>query len=57
MYYGILCVYGEIMNIIIDGLNIEYTEEGSGIPVLLLHGWGCTHSIFDAVLPELGFLL
>ena len=26
------------MNVIIDGLNIEYTEKGEGIPVLLLHG-------------------
>ena len=22
------------------------------MPLLLLHGWGCTHSIFDAFLPE-----
>ena len=25
----------------IDGLQIHYLDEGSGSPVLLLHGWGC----------------
>ena len=28
------------MNIVIDNLNINYTDEGDGTPVLLLHGWG-----------------
>ena len=33
------------MFINIDNLSIEYTEQGTGTPVLLLHGWG---SSFDA---------
>ena len=33
------------MFIKIDNLNIEYTDQGDGAPVLLLHGWG---SSFDA---------
>lgn len=30
----------------IDGLNIHYDESGpdSGLPVILMHGWGCDHS-------------
>ncbi|MBR2300500.1 MAG: hypothetical protein IKA41_00900, partial [Bacteroidaceae bacterium] len=24
-------------------------ESGSGTPVFLLHGWGCTHTIFAAL--------
>ena len=28
------------MTIEIDGLQIHYTDEGEGAPVLLLHGWG-----------------
>lgn len=31
--------------------KVFYTVEGEGRPVLLLHGWGCTHSIFDSVVP------
>ena len=44
---------GEIMNIIIDGLNIEYTEEGSGIPVLLLHGWGSSFDVYKGIISAL----
>ena len=39
------------MNVIIDGLNIEYTEKGEGIPVLLLHGWGSSYDVYGAVRP------
>ncbi len=28
-------------NITINGLNFHYTVEGSGSPVVLMHGWGC----------------
>jgi len=28
------------MNININGLNINYIDEGNGRNVLLLHGWG-----------------
>ena len=35
-----------------NGINIYYETVGEGTPLLLLHGWGCTHSIFDAFLPE-----
>lgn len=29
------------MKTIVDGLEINYRDEGEGSPVLLLHGWGC----------------
>ena len=29
--------------------NIYIEEQGDGDPVLLLHGWGCTHEIFKAL--------
>ena len=41
------------MNIIIDGLNREYTEEGSGIPVLLLHGWGSSFDVYKGIISAL----
>lgn len=34
------------MNINIDGLNIEYTDQGSGTPVLLLHGWNSSFAVY-----------
>lgn len=34
----------------IDGLNIEYTEKGSGIPVLLLHGWGSSFDVYNGIM-------
>lgn len=30
------------MNVIIDGMNIHYLDEGQGTPVLMLHGWGAS---------------
>lgn len=42
------------MFIDIDGLNIEYTEEGSGIPVLLLHGWGSSFDVYKGIMGALG---
>ncbi len=37
----------------IDGLNIEYTEKGSGTPVLLLHGWGSSYDVYKGVMSAL----
>ena len=37
------------MNININGLNIEYTEQGKGIPVLLLHGWGSSFDVYKGI--------
>lgn len=30
-----------------------YETEGSGLPVLLLHGWGCDHSVWASFVPGL----
>ncbi len=37
----------------IDGLNIEYTEAGNGIPVLLLHGWGSSYDVYNGIMSAL----
>lgn len=37
----------------IDGLNIEYLDEGAGIPVLLLHGWGSSFDVYKGVIAAL----
>ncbi len=41
------------MNINIDGLNIEYLEEGSGSPVLLLHGWNSSFDVYRGFINQL----
>ncbi len=41
------------MNVVIDGLNIEYTEVGSGIPVLLLHGWNSSFDVYKGIMSAL----
>ncbi|MCQ2449231.1 MAG: alpha/beta hydrolase [Clostridia bacterium] len=41
------------MEVLIDGLKIEYTEQGSGIPVLLLHGWGSSFDVYKGVMAAL----
>ena len=41
------------MNIIINGLNIEYTEKGEGIPVLLLHGWNSSFDVYSGIIAAL----
>ncbi len=41
------------MNITIDGLKIEYTEQGSGIPVLMLHGWGSSFKFYERIIDAL----
>lgn len=35
------------------GKRVFYEIQGSGKDLLLLHGWGCTHSIFAAFVPDL----
>ncbi len=37
------------MEIVIDGLKIEYTESGSGPDVLLLHGWGSSFDVYRGI--------
>lgn len=41
------------MNAVIDGLNIEYTEQGSGQAVLLLHGWGSSYDVYKGIMNAL----
>ena len=41
------------MNITVDGLNIEYTEKGAGIPVLLLHGWNSSYEVYGGIISAL----
>lgn len=38
------------MNINIDGLNIKYTDEGNGQPVLLLHGWNSSYTVYNGII-------
>lgn len=42
-------------DITIDGLRLHYEESGNpqGAPVLLMHGWGCTHSTVDFIARQL----
>ena len=35
-----------------NGTKVFYTVSGEGSDLLLLHGWGCTHKIWDAFVPE-----
>ena len=39
------------VNINIDGLNIHYTDEGEGAPILLIHGWGSSIQPWTPILP------
>ena len=41
------------MLINIDGLDIEYTEEGDGTPVLLLHGWASSFEVYKGIINAL----
>lgn len=41
------------MNLRIDGLTIEYTEQGTGIPVLLLHGWNSSYEVYKGIFAAL----
>ncbi len=37
------------MNIEINGLNINYSDEGEGEVILLLHGWGTNITLFEGI--------
>lgn len=41
------------MEIIIDGLKIEYTQTGNGPDVLLLHGWGSSFDVYRGIMTAL----
>ncbi len=41
------------MFVSIDGLNIEYTEQGEGTPVLMLHGWGSSFEFYKGIIASL----
>ncbi|MFA7309587.1 MAG: alpha/beta hydrolase [Candidatus Paceibacterota bacterium] len=41
------------MKVIVDGLAIEYRDEGNGPVVLMLHGWKDTLHTFDPLVPAL----
>ena len=41
------------MQLLINGLNIEYTEQGAGVPVLLLHGWGSSFEVYKGLMAAL----
>lgn len=33
----------------IDGVALHYTVQGRGNPLILMHGWGCTHSTVESI--------
>ena len=41
------------MFITVDGLKINYTDEGDGMPVLLLHGWGSANTVYAGIINTL----
>ena len=41
------------MNINVDGLTIEYTEKGAGLPILMLHGWGSSYKFYEPIIEAL----
>ena len=41
------------MYAIVNGLKLFYHKEGSGRPVILLHGNGEDHTIFDVAIRDL----
>lgn len=36
-------------DITLDGINLHYSVEGSGAPLILMHGWGCDHTTVASV--------
>ena len=36
-----------------DGINVVYYEDGNGFPVVLLHGWGCSHETMEPIFQHL----
>ncbi len=41
------------MFITVKNLKIEYTQQGSGTPVLLLHGWGSSFDVYRGIMESL----
>lgn len=42
------------MELIIDGLKIEYSDTGGGLqPVLLMHGWGSSFDVYSGIISAL----
>lgn len=41
------------MFVTVDGIEISYTDEGQGIPVLLLHGWGSSNAVYGGIINTL----
>jgi pimeloyl-ACP methyl ester carboxylesterase len=41
------------MKAIVNEISVEYQDEGQGPVVLMLHGWGNTLHVFDAIVPAL----
>ena len=41
------------MKINVNGINLNYETSGTGTPLILLHGNGETHKIFDKAIPQL----
>ena len=37
----------------VKGLKTEYSDTGSGIPVLLLHGWGSSFDVYRGIISAL----
>ena len=37
----------------IRGTQLSYTVEGEGMPVILMHGWGCNHSTLKSIEAQL----
>lgn len=40
-------------NVMIDGLNINYIDEGEGKTIVLFHGWGAKKEVFTPVIKRL----
>lgn len=41
------------MDLQYQGKKVHFESEGSGAPVIFLHGWGCDHSVFSSFVPAL----
>ncbi len=42
------------MNILIDGIELHYIEEGKGEPILMLHGWGSSSAAYRGIINAIG---
>jgi pimeloyl-ACP methyl ester carboxylesterase len=54
--HGITCVLkGENMNLTVHGMNINYESFGSGMPIIMIHGWGPDHRSLKGCMEPLFF--